>query len=235
MVSNNVKEANKNQYNKFNIKCASSQAIRVQSSHNGLKRKRDPNDLFNLFGETEEPDYDEELKDKLNKKMSMKESDNNQPKSIKLCSIEALYKLKGKKFPAPSSKKKPDDDSLENNNINTPNTNPENTINPNANVNPNEISLIEEDEVDPTDNSTNNNPSNKPSGRMSLKSISLMGNNTSINTNSADEDIIMLDENGDEQNEETQEAAMPEKIDKLRTDANMKLRKHMTVKLHKTL
>lgn len=56
MISNNVKEANKNQYNKFNIKCASSQAIRVQNSNNGLKRKRDPNDLFNLFGDTEEPD-----------------------------------------------------------------------------------------------------------------------------------------------------------------------------------
>lgn len=233
MVSNNVKEANKNQYNKFNIKCASSQAIRVQSSHNGLKRKRDPNDLFNLFGETEEPDYDEELKDRLNKKMSMKESDNNQPKSIKLCSIEALYKLKGKKFPAPV-KKKPEDDLLENNNISTPNTT-ENAVTSNANINPNEISLIEEDEADHADNSTNNNTSNKPAARMSLKSISLMGNNNSIVNNSADEDIIMLDENGDEQNEETQEAAMPEKIDKLRTDVNMKLRKHMTVKLHKTL
>lgn len=233
MVSNNVKEANKNQYNKFNIKCASSQAIRVQSSHNGLKRKRDPNDLFNLFGETEEPDYDEELKDRLNKKMSMKESDNNQPKSIKLCSIEALYKLKGKKFPAPV-KKKPEDDLLENNNISTPNTT-ENAVTSNANINPNEISLIEEDEADHADNNTNNNTSNKPAARMSLKSISLMGNNNSIVNNSADEDIIMLDENGDEQNEETQEAAMPEKIDKLRTDVNMKLRKHMTVKLHKTL
>lgn len=233
MVSNNVKEANKNQYNKFNIKCASSQAIRVQSSHNGLKRKRDPNDLFNLFGETEEPDYDEELKDRLNKKMSMKESDNNQPKSIKLCSIEALYKLKGKKFPAPV-KKKPEDDSLENNNISTPNTT-ENAVTSNANINPNEISLIEEDEAGHADNSTNNNTCNKPAARMSLKSISLMGNNNSIVNNSADEDIIMLDENGDEQNEDTQEAAMPEKIDKLRTDVNMKLRKHMTVKLHKTL
>lgn len=73
LVSNNFKEANKNQYNKFNIKCASSQAIRVQSSNNGLKRKRDPNDLFNLFGDTEEPDYDEELKEKLTKRMNNKD------------------------------------------------------------------------------------------------------------------------------------------------------------------
>lgn len=241
LVSNNFKEANKNQYNKFNIKCASSQAIRVQSSNNGLKRKRDPNDLFNLFGDTEEPDYDEELKEKLNKKMNVKELDNNKPKSIKLCSIEALYKLKGKKFPVVPAKKKPEDDSTSNTNDNTPIPNPEssNGNTSQANINPNEISLIEEDEPDDSgqNNSNSTSTTSKPSARMSLKSISLMGNgnNSSNLGNSVEEDVIMLDENGDEMNEETQEAAMPEKIDKLRTEANMKLRKHMTVKLHKTL
>jgi len=66
----------------------------VQCANNGLKRKRDPNDLFNLFGDTEEPDYDEELKERLKEKMAKSRNDidggNNQPKSIKLCSIEAL-------------------------------------------------------------------------------------------------------------------------------------------------
>jgi len=184
------------------------------------------------------------------------ENNNPQPKSIKLCSIEALYKLKGRKFPVNNlnsgNNSGTNSSTITNGNDNTVNKK-ENISNKQINgtsshgtkidnfkgiqkdqnkPNDNQIDLLDEDEEETQENNLNNVHSKITNGRMSLKNISLVNNNKNGEEN---KDIIMLDENGDEMEDNMLEDKLPEKVDKLRTAENMKLRKHMTVKLHKTL